>query len=79
LDRFVETLADVGDRVCEAPPESRYFEEMQRLLCRGDVSAVPRYAPYYHYVFTAETSPSSTAAEGETTLMAFRTNTSKRR
>ena len=53
LDRFVETLADTGDRICETPPESRYFEEMQRLLCRGDVSAVPRYAPYYHYVFVA--------------------------
>jgi len=53
LDRFIEALADAGDRVCEAPPESRYFEEMQRLLCRGDVSAVPRHAPYYHYVFAA--------------------------
>jgi len=53
LDRFVEALADAGDRVCEAPPEDRYFEEMQRLLCRGDVSVVPRRAPYYHYVFAA--------------------------
>jgi hypothetical protein len=53
LDRFIEALADMGDGVCEAPPESRYFEEMQRLLCRGDLSAVPRYAPYYHYVFAA--------------------------
>jgi hypothetical protein len=53
LDRFIETLADMGDDVCSAPPEDRYFEEMQRLLCRGDTSVVPRYAPYYHYVFAA--------------------------
>jgi hypothetical protein len=53
LDRFVEALADLGDRVCEVSPESKYFEELQRLLCRGDVSVVPRYAPYYHYVFVA--------------------------
>jgi hypothetical protein len=53
LDRFIEALADMGDGVCGAPPEGRYFEEMQRLLCRGDLSVVPRYAPYYHYVFAA--------------------------
>jgi hypothetical protein len=53
LDRFIEALADMGDGVCDAPPESRYFEEMQRLLCRGDLSVVPRYAPYYHYIFAA--------------------------
>ncbi len=53
LDSFIEALADAGDRVCEAPPESRYFEEMQRLLCRGDTSVVPRHAPYYHYIFAA--------------------------
>jgi len=53
LDRFIEALADMGDGVCNAPPEGMYFEEMQRLLCRGDLSVVPRYAPYYHYVFAA--------------------------
>jgi hypothetical protein len=53
LDRFIEALADMGDGVCGAPPEGRYFEEMQRLLCRGDLSVVPRYAPYYHYIFAA--------------------------
>jgi len=52
-DRFVEALADMGDGVCGAPPEGRHFGEMQRLLCRGDLSVVPRRAPYYHYVFAA--------------------------
>ncbi len=53
LDRFIEALADMGDSVCNTQPEGGYFEEMQRFLCRGDLSVVPRYAPYYHYVFTA--------------------------
>jgi hypothetical protein len=52
-DRFIEALADMGDGVCSAPPEGKHFEELQRFVCRGDLSVVPRRAPYYHYVFAA--------------------------